>query len=117
MRKIKLLGLSLILGLTLSGSSVLAQNGIGIIGPMIGRITNASGRGISGAVITVIPIGSCFEWAGNSAGTSSFGYYSLDVHYDCTIIVTPSKKNTVFTPSSMIISIDGGYENVNFIAN
>ena len=117
MRKIKLLGLSLIVGLILSGSSVLAQDEIGIIGPMNGRITNASGRGISGAVITIIPIGSCFEWAGVSAITSSFGYYSLDVHYDCTIIVTPSKKNMVFTPNSIIISIDGGYENVNFIAD
>lgn len=117
MRKIKFLGLSLILGLILSGSSVLAQDEIGIIGPMNGRITNASGRGISGAVITVIPIGSCFEWAGNSAGTSSFGYYSLDVHYDCTILVTTTKKGMSFTPSALLLSIDSTYENVNFIAN
>ena len=117
MRKINL-GLSLILGLILLGSSALAQSGneVGIIGPMSGRITNAAGYGVSGVTIKAIAVGSCFDWEGSSTITSPFGYYSLDVHYDCGIFIAPSKKNIIFTPSGQFIPIDGAYENVNFIA-
>ena len=107
MRKINLLGLSLILGLTLSGGSAFAQSisEIGVVGPMRGQIINESGIGVSGAFISVVPVGTCFDWEGTSAKSSSFGYYFLSVHYDCTLFVTVSKKGMNFTPSSLLVSI------------
>lgn len=119
MRKIKLFRLSLILGLIFHPGFASAQDGseIGIIGPMRGRVTNADGKGISNASITVTPTGSCFQWTGSYAQTNPFGYYLVNVHYDCGLIISSSKKGRSFTPSSIFVSIDGTYENVNFIAN
>ncbi|CAN5541368.1 hypothetical protein BH10ACI1_BH10ACI1_07350 [soil metagenome] len=119
MRKINLSRISLLTGLLLTGISVFAQGGseIGVTGPMRGRIINTSGSGIRGAVITVIPVGSCFQWAGTFAKSNSNGYYFLRVHYDCSLIVSVSKQGMNFTPDSMFVSIDGNYENVNFVGN
>ena len=119
MRKINLFRLSLILGLIFAGSSVFAQGGpeLGVFGPMNGRITKASGNGIGGATVTVVAIGSCFDWEGVSARTNPFGYYHLRVHYDCTLLVSVTRKNRTFSPSSIFITFDGNYQNVDFIAN
>ena len=119
MRKINLLRLSLILSLILAGSSAFAQGGpeLGVFGPMNGRVTNASGNGIGGAIVSVIAGGSCFDWEGVSVRTNPFGYYRLRVHYDCTLLVSATRKNRTFSPSLMIITIDGNYQNINFLAN
>jgi hypothetical protein len=117
MRKIKLFGLSLITGLILSGSSAFAQGEVGVMGFMSGRITKAEGRGIGGAVISVVAIGSCFEWEGNTVRTNPFGYYRIYVHHDCDLMVTVNRKSMIFSPNSVIIPIGNGYENINFSAN
>ncbi len=117
MRKIKLFGLSLILGLILSGEAVFAQVEIGVVGLMNGRITKANGRGVGGVAVSVIPIGSCFNWAGNQTRTNPFGYYRVLVHFDCVLFVTTSRKGMTFSPSSMIIPLDSTYQDINFLAN
>jgi len=117
MRKKCFCGLSLILSLILVSIAVFAQdNGeIGIVGPMSGRVTNANGDGISGATISVYSAGACFDWNGTSVKSNPFGYYSLRVHYDCALIVTVTKKGMEFTPNSMVLPIDGNYENIDFL--
>jgi hypothetical protein len=117
MRKIKLFGLSLILGLIFQGEAVFAQGDIGVIGLMTGRITKENGRGVSGAVVSVIAIGQCFEWQGNMVRTNPFGYYRVYVHFDCVLLATPSRKGLSFTPNSVIIPLDSTYQNINFTSN
>lgn len=117
MRKIKLFGLSLILGLILQGEAVFAQGEVGIIGLMSGRVTRADGRGVSGATISVVAIGSCFDWEGNTARTNPFGYYRVYVHYDCVLLATTTRKAMSFSPPSMIVPLDSTYQNIDFLAN
>lgn len=117
MRNIKLFGLSLFLGLILTVNSIFAQGDVGIIGLMSGRITKPDGRGVGGATISAVAVGSCFDWEGQTARTNPFGYYRLNVHYDCVMLITTTKKSMSFLPSSRIIPIDGTYQNIDFLAN
>ena len=117
MRNIKLFGLSLFLGLILSGTSVFAQGDVGIVGLMSGRITKADGRGVGGATISAVAVGSCFDWQGQTERTNPFGYYRLNVHFDCVLLISTTKKGMSFLPSSRVIPIDGIYYDVDFLAN
>lgn len=117
MRKIKLFGAILFLFLALAENSAFAQGEIGIIGLMQGRITKADGRGVGGVTVSVVALGSCFDWEGNTARTNPFGYYRVYVHYDCGLLVLTNRKGMTFLPSSMVIPIDSNYNGIDFIAN
>ncbi len=117
MQKIKLFGVILFLCLALTGNSAYAQGDIGIIGLLQGRITKADGRGVAGVTVSVVAVGSCFDWEGNTARTNPFGYYRVYVHYDCGLLVTTKRKGMTFSPSSMLILIDSQYNGIDFIAN
>lgn len=117
MPKIKFFGAILFLCISLSGNSAFAQGGVGIIGLMQGRITKADGRGVAGVTVSVVALGSCFDWEGNTARTNPFGYYRVYVHYDCGLLVLTSRKGMTFSPSSMVIPIDTNYDGIDFLAN
>ncbi len=116
MRKIKLFGAILFLFFALAGTSTFAQGDVGIIGLMHGRITKADGRGVGGVAVSVVALGSCFDWAGNTTRTNPFGYYRVNVHYDCGLLVMTNRKGLNFTPNSMVISIDSNYSGIDFLA-
>jgi hypothetical protein len=108
--RLRIFNLTIVLGLFLFCHSVFAQ---GVTGPMIGRVTNASGNGIANTQISVSSAGFCFGWNGASTITNPFGYYSVDVHWDCFLIVVPSKKNYLFTPNIRFVNLYDG-EEINF---
>lgn len=116
MRKIKLFGAILFLFLALVGNSAFAQGDIGIIGLMQGRITKANGRGVGGVAVSVVALGLCFDWEGNTARTNPFGYYRVYVHYDCGLLVMTNRKGMTFSPGSIVIPIDGNYNGIDFLA-
>lgn len=108
---------SLLAVLFLFNQSGFAQKGEGgVLGTMSGRVTDTNGNGVGMVLITAQqPPNFCWDWTGATTFTSPFGYYSFEVHQDCTFIVFPSKKNYTFTPNLYIITFgtDGDY---NFVA-
>lgn len=83
-----------------------------------GRVTNASGNGISRVFVTIYETGNAAICPNSTitAITNPFGYYSAQIDYYCTGIIVPSGKNYTFTPSARIIDFGtGDYQNVDFV--
>ncbi len=92
-------------------AEALAPTAAGVM--VSGRVTNASGRGISGARITMI------DGGGNvfMARTNPFGYYRFaDVPAGSTYIITASAKRYQFATSPQVLFIAEERNDINFVA-
>lgn len=70
---------------------------------LTGQILNdATMNGLPGVTVTASnPIGGCgYGWTGGTTTTNGFGYYSMSVPDDCYFILTPTKGQFSFKPSS-----------------
>jgi len=100
--------LSAILSLTLLTGFVNAQS---VVGNLSGRVTNPSGL-----ALRLVQVKAQCTSGGTSylATTSSFGYYNMQVPYDCELVVTASNKRYRFTPR-ILAPGEAGNGPVNFV--
>jgi hypothetical protein len=79
-----------------------------------GRVTNASGYGIGGVVVSING-GSLSEAL--YARTSPFGYYNFEgIAAGLTYVVTVSSKTHTFNPSTRIIDVQDSVGNADFVS-
>lgn len=79
-----------------------------------GRVTRANGQGLGGVLVSLVDGG-----AGGRkyAITSSFGYYTFEgVMVGETYILSVSSKRYTFNPSSLIIDLQDGVTDANFVS-
>jgi hypothetical protein len=79
-----------------------------------GRVTRANGQGLGGVLVSLV---------GGGAGerkyaiTSSFGYYTFeDMTVGETYILSVSSKRYTFNPSSIVIDLQDGVTDANFVS-
>ena len=78
-----------------------------------GRVTTASGRGVSNILITLTDSNGTVQ----TARTTSFGYYSFpQVEAGLTCVITASGKHFTFRQAIQVLSISANTDAVNFIA-
>ena len=97
------------------GQFITRNNIINLVDPtaapanISGRVTDAFGRGISGALVRIQDANGSY---GRLARTNSFGYYTFpDVPTGASYVIVPSHKRYVFDPPSIV------YQHVDEIGN